>query len=147
MPYVLSENRSAIASTLERPGRALGLAQPGEEPVLAWVLELRRTLAIPSTLEALGVREEHLGVLAQRAAADPSAATNPLPLDVAGYDALLRPRARGRADGLSRAPFARPTAIGGQTNYVIRARFASGRAERRAGVAELVDARDLGSRG
>jgi alcohol dehydrogenase class IV len=90
MPYVLSENRSAIAPSLERLGRALGLAQPGDEPVLAWVLELRRTLAIPSTLEALGVREEHLGVLAQRAAADPSAATNPRPLDAAGYEALLR---------------------------------------------------------
>jgi alcohol dehydrogenase len=90
MPYVLSENRSTIAPTLERLGRALGRAQPGDEAVLAWVLGLRHKLAIPSTLEALGVREEHLGVLAQRAAADPSAATNPRPLDAAGYEALLR---------------------------------------------------------
>jgi alcohol dehydrogenase class IV len=58
--------------------------------VLARVLELRRKLAIPPSLEALGVREEHIAVLAPRAAADPSAATNPVPLDPAGYEALLR---------------------------------------------------------
>jgi alcohol dehydrogenase class IV len=90
MPYVLRENRRAIALPLERLGRTLGLAEPGYEAVLSWVLELRRKLAIPPTLEALGVREEHIAVLASRSAADPSAATNPLPLDVAGYGALLR---------------------------------------------------------
>jgi alcohol dehydrogenase class IV len=96
MPYVLSENRPAIAPTLERLGRALGLAEPGHEAVLSWVLELRRKLSIPPTLEALGVREEHIAVLASRSAADPSAATNPLPLDVAGYGALLRHALAGR---------------------------------------------------
>jgi alcohol dehydrogenase class IV len=53
-------------------------------------MDLRRALAIPATLEALGVREEHLALLAPRAAADPSAATNPRPLDAPAYDALLR---------------------------------------------------------
>ena len=90
MPYVLQENRRAIEPALERLGRALGLAEPGHESVLAWVMDLRATLAIPPTLEALGVREEHLPVLAPRAAADPSAATNPLPLDAPRYEALLR---------------------------------------------------------
>jgi alcohol dehydrogenase class IV len=90
MPYVLNANRSAIAPKLECLGRALGIPEPGCEAVLSWVVELRRKLAIPPTLEALGVREEHVAVLAPRAAADPSAATNPLPLDTAGYEALLR---------------------------------------------------------
>ena len=90
MPYVLGENRPAVAPTLERLWRVLGLAEPGEEGVLSWVLELRRKLAIPPTLEALGVRQEHVAVLAPRAAAAPSAPTNPLPLDTARYEALLR---------------------------------------------------------
>jgi alcohol dehydrogenase class IV len=90
MPYVLEENRTAIAPTLDRLGRALGLAGPGYESVLAWVMDLRRALAIPATLEALGVREEHLALLAPRAAADPSAVTNPRSLDAPAYDALLR---------------------------------------------------------
>jgi alcohol dehydrogenase class IV len=90
MPYVLSENRPAIGATLERLGGALGLAEPGYEGVLSWVMEMRRALAIPATLEALGVREEHIAILAPRAAADPSAATNPLPLDVPAYGGLLQ---------------------------------------------------------
>jgi alcohol dehydrogenase class IV len=98
MPYVLSKNRSAIARALERLGRALGLAEPGYEAVLSWVLELRRKLAIPPTLAALGVREEDIAVIAPRAAADPSAATNPVPLDTAGYEALLRRALAGQLD-------------------------------------------------
>jgi hypothetical protein len=90
MPYVLSENRAAIAPTLERLGRALDLAEPGFDGVLAWILELRRNLQIPPTLETLGVREEHVALLAPRAAADPSAATNPVALDAPAYGALLR---------------------------------------------------------
>jgi hypothetical protein len=90
MPYVLSENRAAIAPTLERLGRALDLAEPGFDGVLAWILELRRQLGIPPTLETLGVREEHVALLAPRAAADPSAATNPVALDGPAYGALLR---------------------------------------------------------
>jgi alcohol dehydrogenase class IV len=96
MPYVLSANRRAIAPRLERLGRALGLAEPGHEAVLSWVLELRRKLSIPPTLEALGVREEHIALLASRAAADPSAATNPLPLEAAAYEELLRRALQGQ---------------------------------------------------
>ena len=48
------------------------------------------------TLEALGVREEHIATLAPRAAADPSAATNPLPFDAPAYAALLRRALAGK---------------------------------------------------
>ena len=90
MPYVLSENRRAIAPTLERLGRALALPEPGYEGVLSWVMELRRKLTIPPTLESLGVGDEHIALLAPRAAADPSAPGNPLPLDAPAYEGLLR---------------------------------------------------------
>jgi alcohol dehydrogenase class IV len=96
MPYVLRENRPAIEPILERLGSALGLVEPGYEGVLSWVLELRDRLEIPSTLGALGVREEHIATLAPRAAADPSAATNPLPCDAAAYAALLRRALAGK---------------------------------------------------
>jgi alcohol dehydrogenase class IV len=96
MPYVLNANRSAIVPTLERLGRALGVAESSHEGVLSWVMDLRRKLAIPPTLEALGLRAEQIPLLAPRAAADPSAATNPLPLDVAGYDGLLRRALEGQ---------------------------------------------------
>jgi alcohol dehydrogenase class IV len=65
--------------------------------VLSWIAELRAGLAIPATLEALGVREEHIVTLAPRAAADPSAATNPVALDARAYAALLRNALAGKA--------------------------------------------------
>ena len=99
MPYVLRANRTAIAPAMERLGRVLALPEPGFEGVLSWILELRRTLQIPQTLEALGVREEHVAVLAPRAAVDPSAATNPLPLDEAAYAGLLRRALTGDLTG------------------------------------------------
>jgi alcohol dehydrogenase len=90
MPYVLQENRSAIGATLERLGRAIGLADASYDGVLSWVIDLRRRLAIPPTIEALGVSEAQIASLAARAAADPSAATNPLPFEALAYEALFR---------------------------------------------------------
>ncbi|MGH6898687.1 MAG: iron-containing alcohol dehydrogenase, partial [Geminicoccaceae bacterium] len=99
MPYVLRANRPAIEPTLDRLGRALGLAEPGYDGVLSWVMDLRARLGIPPTLDALGVGAEHIATLAPRAAADPSAATNPLPFDAAAYAALLRRALGGKPAG------------------------------------------------
>jgi alcohol dehydrogenase class IV len=87
MPYVLARNREAIGGQLERLGRTLGLEPAG---VLDWIRALRRDCEIPETLDALGVRPEHVPVLAPRAAADPTAAGNPIALGEAGYAALYR---------------------------------------------------------
>ncbi|MGH6913915.1 MAG: iron-containing alcohol dehydrogenase, partial [Geminicoccales bacterium] len=88
--YALARNRPAIEPHLARLGRALGLAAPGFDGVLDWILDLRRALGIPKGIAALGVAEEHMGTLARRAAADPSAASNPLPFGQAEYALLLR---------------------------------------------------------
>ena len=87
MPYVLARNRPAIEAPLGRLGRTLGLEPEG---VLGWIAALRQELEIPNTLAALGMRPEHVPVLAPRAAADPSAAGNPVPLEEAGYATLYR---------------------------------------------------------
>jgi alcohol dehydrogenase class IV len=81
MPYVLVFNRAAIEERMERLGRYLGLATPGFDGVLEWILDLRRAVGIPHTLSSLGVGEEHARELAPAAAADPSAGGNPVPLD------------------------------------------------------------------
>lgn len=90
MPYVLVRNRPAIEGRLDQLGRTLGLREPGVDGVLDWILTLRRQLSIPPALDALGVGDEHVAVLGPRAAADPTAATNPLPLDAAAYGELCR---------------------------------------------------------
>jgi alcohol dehydrogenase len=87
MPYVLARNREAIEGRLGQLERTLGL-EPGGFP--DWVATLRNELEIPPTLDALGMRPEHIAVLAPRAAADPSAAGNPIALGEADYAALYR---------------------------------------------------------
>jgi alcohol dehydrogenase class IV len=77
------------------------LPQADFDGLLGWVLSLRDELGIPHDLGALGVTEEHVAVLAPRAAADPSAGGNPRPLDEAGYAALYR---RAMAGTLLAAP-------------------------------------------
>jgi alcohol dehydrogenase class IV len=90
MPYVLARNREAIELRLEQLGRTLGLESPGSAGVLDWVSTLRRDLEIPPTLAALGMRAEHIALLAPRAASDPTAASNPATLADADYAELYR---------------------------------------------------------
>jgi len=90
MPYVLVFNRPAIASTLADLARTLGLPAASFDAFLSWVLALREDLGIPHTLHELGVREAHIDTLAPMAAADPTAATNPVPVDAASLADLYR---------------------------------------------------------
>ena len=96
MPYVLVTNRPAVEARLVELARVLELAQADFDGLLGWIIGLRRDLEIPDNLSALGVAEEHVPILAPRAAADPSAGGNPVALDEAGYAALYRRAINGR---------------------------------------------------
>lgn len=96
MPYVLAFNRAAIEDKLVALARYLELPQPSFQAVLDWVLELRQTIAIPHTLAALGVTAEHIARLAPMAEADPSSATNPVPVTAAAMADLYRRAIEGR---------------------------------------------------
>jgi alcohol dehydrogenase len=98
MPYVLRCNLEAAGERLDRLARTLGL-DGGAPAVLDWILQLRRQLEIPHDLSALGVLAEHVDLLAERAARDPSGATNPVPLDAAGYGRLFEAALRGDLPG------------------------------------------------
>lgn len=83
MPYVLEFNKQALAHKWQDIGQALG-----DDP-LRWVLKIRRKLSIPNTLAELGVPDEAVD-LAAAATADPSAGTNPVPLDEEAHRQLLQ---------------------------------------------------------
>jgi alcohol dehydrogenase len=87
MPYVLARNRKAIEDRLERLDQTLGI---GPGAFLDWVATMGADCGIPRTLDALGMRPEHVQMLAPRAAADPTAASNPIALGEADYAALYR---------------------------------------------------------
>jgi len=96
MPYVLVFNRSAIDERMTALARYLDLPQPSFQAVLDWVLALRKEIGIPADLAALGVTDDHIGGLAEMAAVDPSAGSNPLPLTVENLTTLFTNAIHGR---------------------------------------------------
>ena len=95
MPYVIARNRPAIESRLTQLAVALELPGGGYEAVQGWILELRARLSIPHTVEALGVTEANLDMLAKAAAIDPAGGGNPIALTAADYRTLLGDALRG----------------------------------------------------
>ncbi len=89
LPYALRFNRPAIEHSVQRLGRVLGLTDPTFDGVMTWLLELRRTLGIPNSLGAAGVLDGDAERVAAAAAIDPTAATNPVPLDEANLKSLF----------------------------------------------------------
>ncbi len=89
LPYALAFNRAAIEERIRRLAAWLGL-EPRFEAFLDALLELRRTTGIPPTLAAAGVPADRLEELARMAEKDPTAASNPIPVDAAALERLYR---------------------------------------------------------
>jgi alcohol dehydrogenase class IV len=90
MPYVLAFNRPAIERRIAAVARYLDLPRPDFDGFLEWVLRLREEIGIPHTTAALGMRPEHVATFAERAAVDPTAPGNPVPLDPAALRDLYQ---------------------------------------------------------
>ena len=88
MPYVLVFNRPAIETKMAALARYLDLPDPSFSGVLDWILALREEIGIPHTLRDIGVDASFAGRMAPMAAVDPSAATNPVPLDTGALERL-----------------------------------------------------------
>ena len=95
LPYALRFNRTAIEEPMQRLARSLRLTDVSLDGVIAWLLELRRTLRIPETLGAAGVPDNEADRVAAAAVADPTAATNPVPLDETNLKTLFIDCVRG----------------------------------------------------
>jgi alcohol dehydrogenase class IV len=98
LPYVMVHNRAAIAERMTAIGRVLGLAHASFDGVLAWVLEIRRMLGIPRTLQKLNVTDARADEIGRMAAQDPSAAGNPAPVDAAALATIFRNAVAGRVE-------------------------------------------------
>ncbi len=82
LPFVLDFNEPKIGPALRAIADALGLAGEKVAATRAWLDHLARTAGIPENLGALGVTRAQIPELAEIAAADVCATTNPVPLDV-----------------------------------------------------------------
>jgi alcohol dehydrogenase class IV len=96
MPYVLVFNRTAIADRIAQLAGYIGLKSASFDGFLDWVLALRAELGVPHTLRDLGVDDRRFEELARMATADPSAGSNPVPLDERTHRQLLEASFAGR---------------------------------------------------
>jgi alcohol dehydrogenase class IV len=96
MPYVLAFNRPAIEDRMTRLAAWLDLPNPSFDAVQDWILALRAELKIPATLEGLGVDGARIDEIAQMAAEDPTAPTNPVPAGAAEMRRMFEAALEGR---------------------------------------------------
>ncbi|MDX1400790.1 MAG: iron-containing alcohol dehydrogenase [Kiloniellales bacterium] len=96
MPYVMAHNRSAIEERMGRLAAYLGLDQHSYAGVMDWVLSLRELLSIPHTLSDLGLDDARAQEICAAAAIDPTAPTNPVPLDPTNLRAMFDDALIGR---------------------------------------------------
>jgi alcohol dehydrogenase class IV len=85
LPYVMVFNRTAIAKKMDMLARWLEIpvASNGFDAVLGWMIELRKALQLPHTLEGVeGFSEAMAARLAPLAVEDPSMGGNPIPASV-----------------------------------------------------------------
>jgi alcohol dehydrogenase class IV len=85
LPYVMMFNRKAIAVKMDMLARWLEIpvASNGFDAVLGWMIELRKALSLPHTLENVeGFSEAMAARLAPLAVEDPSMGGNPIPASV-----------------------------------------------------------------
>ncbi|UCB55141.1 MAG: iron-containing alcohol dehydrogenase [Thiotrichales bacterium] len=99
LPYVLVHNRPAIEDRIGHVARVLELDQASFDAFLQWILELRTTLQIPNDLESIGIDAGQSRRISEMAAADPSAAGNPLLLTAAEYATVFEAAVKGRPAG------------------------------------------------
>ncbi|WP_367240856.1 iron-containing alcohol dehydrogenase [Colwellia sp.] len=95
MPYVLKENEQAITHKIARLSRYLALEQQSFTGFLNWILALRSQLAIPHSLQEIGIdtsRAEDIGIMAFN---DACAAGNPITFTAQQYSELFKKAVQG----------------------------------------------------
>lgn len=98
LPYVLVYNRPAIEDRMAYLARVLALPGGGFDAVLDWLIGFRKALFIPDSLADLGVPEEDVDTLAEKAMRDPSTGGNPVEMTVEGFRTLIHAAIRGDYD-------------------------------------------------
>jgi hypothetical protein len=101
LPYVLQYNKPAIEDKLTHIARVLELEDVSFEGFLRRILQLRESLHIPDDLQTIGISTEQSKRVGEMAAADPSAAGNPVQLSATQYSSLFKAAVQGNLQGIS----------------------------------------------
>ena len=93
---IVEQVRHVIGPVATRLARYLGLAEPGVDGVINWVLSMRSTIGIPHTLAEIGIDDARIDEIGPMAVADAAAGTNPIQFDASRYAAILSDAVNGR---------------------------------------------------
>ncbi len=96
MPYVLKANRSEIETRLDRLTQYMGLNETGFDGFLNWVLEMRKQLKIPHTLDEINIDAEQAETVGKMAVEDPSAGGNPISFSAEQYQQIFIDAVNGK---------------------------------------------------
>ncbi len=88
LPAVLRFNRAAIENKIEAAARYLSI-EGGFDGFYDFVCEMRQTLKVPDKLRELGVDSDRIDEMSAMAIEDPSAAGNPIQLDIPAVKELF----------------------------------------------------------
>jgi alcohol dehydrogenase class IV len=101
LPYVLQTNRAVIEDKLIHSARVLDLDDVSFEGFMRWIKQLRKTLHIPDDLRSIGINTAQSQRVGEMAAADPSAAGNPVSLSAEQYSKLFERAVNGQLEEAS----------------------------------------------
>ena len=98
LPYALRQNKSAIQDKMKKLCVFLDIENPSLDSFIAYIIDLRQTLGIPSNLSEAKIsddRADEIGVLAY---ADPSTASNAKKLEIEDLTVLFKAAHSGNYD-------------------------------------------------
>ena len=95
LPYALKQNESAITEKLTYLSKVLGLKEEGFESVISYIIELRKKLNIPNTLNEIGINSDNAKHIGELAFDDPSTPTNAKPVSAKDLENLFKAAVAG----------------------------------------------------
>jgi alcohol dehydrogenase class IV len=96
LPYVMTYNRYAIAEKTDIIARVLDLPARGFDGFIAWVMQIRSELGIPHSLDEIGVSVDKAAIIGREAAIDPSAGSNPIPVNAGQFEHIFCAAVEGK---------------------------------------------------
>ncbi|MAD43528.1 MAG: alcohol dehydrogenase [Oceanospirillaceae bacterium] len=96
LPYMLEHNKEALADKLTTIACLLNLPEKSPDGVIQWLLALRQSLNIPSTLADLNIAESDLQAIAELALKDAEHQTNPVSMDENAFMQVCHKALHGR---------------------------------------------------
>jgi len=96
LPYVLVQNRPAIEEKIKHIAHYLELDDMSFDGFINWILDFRKTLAIPDDLSAININTEKKDLIGKLAVQDSCAATNPIIFDEQQYAEIFESAVQGQ---------------------------------------------------